>query len=235
MPTAADKRHIDKTQIINQQHIKMTFKLPELAYSYDALAPYIDAKTLEIHHSKHHNTYVTKLNAALESTTEFKAPGCVSELISDLSKVPESIRKAVRNNGGGHANHNFFWDILSPKGGGEPVGKLADVIKSQYGSFDAFKEAFAGVANNHFASGWAWLAAKKDGSLGMTSLPGHDSPIMKGDDGLCECSCTPIMVVDVWEHAYYLNYQNRRPDFVSAFWNIVDWEKVLAKYETAIA
>lgn len=213
----------------------MTFKLPELTYSYDALAPYIDAKTLEIHHSKHHNTYVTKLNAALESTPEFTAPGCVSELISDLSKVPENIRTAVRNNGGGHANHNFFWDILSPKGGGEPVGKLADVIKSQYGSFDAFKEAFAGVANNHFASGWAWLAAKEDGSLGMTSLPGHDSPIMKGDSGLLECSCTPIMVVDVWEHAYYLNYQNRRPDFVSAFWNIVDWEKVLARYETAIA
>lgn len=207
----------------------MPYTLPELNYAYDELEPHIDARTMEIHHSKHHNAYITNLNKALEGAG-IEGPADVCELIADLPKLPESIRTAVRNNGGGHANHSFFWTILSPKGGGEPSGKLADAINSTFGSFDAFKEKFAAAAATRFGSGWAWLCVKEDKSLCVCSSPNQDSPLMTG---VADCLGTPILGLDVWEHAYYLNYQNRRPDYVSAFWNVVDWKQVEANYEKA--
>jgi superoxide dismutase, Fe-Mn family len=194
----------------------MAYKLPELPYAYDALEPHIDKETMNIHHTKHHNTYVTNVNNALEGHEDL-ASKSVEELISDLDAVPESIRTAVRNNGGGHANHTFFWKILSPSGGGNPTGALAEAIDSKFGSFDAFKEQFAKAAATRFGSGWAWLVSN-NGELEITSTPNQDSPLMEGK--------TPILGLDVWEHAYYLNYQNRRPDYVSAFWNVVNWDEV---------
>ena len=194
----------------------MAYKLPELSYAYDALEPHIDKETMNIHHTKHHNTYVTNVNNALEGHEDL-ASKSVEELISDLDAVPESIRTAVRNNGGGHANHTFFWKILSPSGGGNPTGALAEAIDSKFGSFDAFKEEFAKAAATRFGSGWAWLVSN-NGELEITSTPNQDSPLMEGK--------TPILGLDVWEHAYYLNYQNRRPDYVSAFWNVVNWDEV---------
>jgi len=200
----------------------MSYTLPSLPFAHDALAPHIDAKTMEIHHGKHHNGYVTKLNAAIEGTD--LGSKTIEELVSDLNAVPENIRGGVRNNGGGHANHSLFWTIISPDGGGEPTGDLADAINSTFGSFDDFKTAFSTAAGTRFGSGWAWLSVD-GGKLVVESTPNQDSPLMEGR--------TPILGLDVWEHAYYLNYQNRRPDYVAAFFNIVDWSAVAARYDAA--
>lgn len=198
----------------------MAYKLPELPYAYDALEPHIDARTMEIHHTKHHNTYVTNVNAALEGHEDL-ASKSVEELISNMDAIPEDIRTAVRNNGGGHANHSLFWEILSPNGGGQPTGALADEINEKWGSFDAFKEEFGKAATTRFGSGWAWLVLD-NGKLDIMSTPNQDSPLMEGK--------TPILGLDVWEHAYYLNYQNRRPDYIGAFWNVVNWDEVTKRY-----
>ena len=204
----------------------MSHQLPNLSYSVDALEPHIDARTMEIHHGKHHQTYINNLNAALESNPDLSSKS-VDDLISDLSQVPEDIRGAVRNNGGGHSNHTFFWQVISPSGGGIPVGSLNDAITSAFGSFDAFKDAFTKAALTRFGSGWAWLIKSGD-SVAVTSTPNQDSPLM---EGIADATGTPLIGLDVWEHAYYLNYQNRRPDYISAFWNIVDWERANALFE----
>lgn len=198
----------------------MAYKLPELPYAYDALEPHIDKETMEIHHTKHHNTYITNVNNALEGHAEL-ASKSVEELISDLNAVPEDIRTAVRNNGGGHANHSLFWTLLSPNGGGEPTGTLAEAIDNKFGSFNEFKEEFANAAKTRFGSGWAWLVLD-NGELSVMSTPNQDSPLMEGK--------TPLLGLDVWEHAYYLNYQNRRPDYISAFFNVVNWDEVQKLY-----
>ena len=199
----------------------MAYKLPELPYAYDALEPHIDARTMEIHHTKHHNTYVTNLNAALEGHDELAAKS-VEDLIADMDAIPADIRTAVRNNGGGHANHSFFWEILSADGGGKPSGALAEAIDKKFGSFEAFQDEFAKAAAGRFGSGWAWLIADDNGNVEVMSTPNQDSPIMEGKK--------PILGLDVWEHAYYLNYQNRRPDYIQAFWNVVNWDKVQEHY-----
>jgi Fe-Mn family superoxide dismutase len=211
----------------------MAYTLPELEYAYDALEPHIDARTMEIHHTKHHNTYITNLNKALEGAG-VDAPECVADLISKLRELPESIRTAVRNNGGGHANHSLFWTVLSPNGGGEPGGELGDRIKAEFGSFDDFRKEFTTAATTRFGSGWAWLCAKKDGGLCVCSTANQDNPQMGEAFGGCD-ACTPILGLDVWEHAYYLNYQNRRPDYVGAFWNVVNWDQVAKYYAKAKA
>ncbi|WNS81948.1 superoxide dismutase [Domibacillus sp. DTU_2020_1001157_1_SI_ALB_TIR_016] len=202
----------------------MAFELPQLPYAYDALEPHIDKETMNIHHTKHHNTYVTNLNAALEGNEELLSKS-VEEVIANLDAVPESARTAVRNNGGGHANHSLFWQLLSPNGGGAPTGKLAEAIDAKFGSFDAFKEEFAKAGATRFGSGWAWLSVA-NGELDLSSTPNQDSPVMEGK--------TPILGLDVWEHAYYLNYQNRRPDYIAAFWNVVNWDEVSKRYEAAL-
>ncbi|MBO9129625.1 superoxide dismutase [Mn] [Bacillus sp. 165] len=199
------------------------YELPQLPYAYDALEPHFDKETMNIHHTKHHNTYITNVNVALESYPEL-AEKSVEALISDLNEVPEAIRTAVRNNGGGHANHSLFWTILSPNGGGAPVGELAAAIDAKFGSYDAFKEEFAKAATTRFGSGWAWLAVN-NGELEVMSTANQDSPLMEGK--------TPVLGLDVWEHAYYLHYQNRRPDYISAFWNVVDWNAVEKRYQEA--
>ncbi|NLN26816.1 MAG: superoxide dismutase [Firmicutes bacterium] len=204
----------------------MAHTLPALPYPHDALEPHIDAQTMEIHHGKHHAAYVNNLNAALEKAPELKDKS-VEELIADLDSVPEAIRTAVRNNGGGHANHSLFWEILSPNGGGTPTGEIAEAINKAFGSFDKFKEEFSAAAAGRFGSGWAWLVLKKDGELAIYSTPNQDSPIMQGD--------TPLLGLDVWEHAYYLKYQNRRPEYIAAFWNVVNWDKVNELYKAAKA
>ena len=204
----------------------MSHQLPNLSYSVDALEPHIDARTMEIHHGKHHQTYINNLNAALESNPDLSSKS-VDDLISDLSQIPESIRGAVRNNGGGHSNHTFFWQVISPSGGGIPVGSLNDAITSAFGSFDAFKDAFTKAALTRFGSGWAWLIKSGD-SVAVTSTPNQDSPLM---EGIADATGTPLIGLDVWEHAYYLNYQNRRPDYISAFWNVVDWDRANALFE----
>lgn len=201
----------------------MAFELPQLPYAYDALEPHIDKETMNIHHTKHHNTYVTNLNAALEGKADLQAKS-VEELIADLDALPEDIRTAVRNNGGGHANHSFFWQILCPNGGGEPTGELAEAINAKFGSFDNFKAEFSKAATTRFGSGWAWLSVN-NGELEISSTPNQDSPIMEGK--------TPILGLDVWEHAYYLNYQNRRPDYIANFWNVVKWDEVAKRYAAA--
>ncbi|MCH4825737.1 MAG: superoxide dismutase SodA [Planococcus sp. (in: firmicutes)] len=201
----------------------MAYELPELPYAYDALEPHIDKETMNIHHTKHHNTYITNVNAALEGHDEL-ASKSVEELIADLDAVPESIRTAVRNNGGGHANHSLFWKLLSPSGGGNPTGALGEAINSKFGSFDEFKEKFAAAGKTRFGSGWAWLVLS-NGELEVVSTPNQDSPLMEGK--------TPLLGLDVWEHAYYLKYQNKRPDYINAFWNVVNWEEVSNRYETA--
>ncbi|PFV85671.1 superoxide dismutase [Bacillus sp. AFS059628] len=198
-------------------------ELPNLSYAYDALEPHFDKETMNIHHTKHHNTYITNLNAALEGHAEL-ADKSVEELVANLNEVPEAIRTAVRNNGGGHANHTFFWTILSPNGGGQPVGELATAIEAKFGSFDAFKEEFAKAGATRFGSGWAWLVVN-NGELEVTSTPNQDSPLTEGK--------TPVIGLDVWEHAYYLNYQNRRPDYIGAFWNVVDWNAAEKRYQEA--
>ncbi len=209
----------------------MAFQLPPLPYPADALEPVIDAKTMEIHHGKHHGTYVDKLNKALEGQPQL-ASKSIEELMASLSSVPENIRGAVRNNGGGHFNHSLFWTIMSPPGkggGGQPTGELAKAIDSAFGSFDGFKTKFAEAAANRFGSGWAWLG-KKDGKLVVCSTPNQDNPLMKG---ISECECTPVLGLDVWEHAYYLKYQNRRPDYVSAWWGVVNWNAVAQRFANA--
>ncbi len=198
----------------------MAHELPALPYAHDALEPYIDTRTMEIHHGKHHQAYINNLNNALEGHPDLAAKS-VEDLIADLSAVPEAIRTAVRNNGGGHANHTLFWTVMGPNKGGEPTGALADAIASKFGSFDAFKEAFGKAAATRFGSGWAWLAVGADG-VEVLSTANQDSPLMEGK--------TPILGLDVWEHAYYLNYQNRRPDYVAAWWNVVDWDAVAARF-----
>lgn len=201
----------------------MTYTLPQLPYAYDALEPYIDKETMNIHHTKHHNTYLTNLNKALEGHDDL-ASKSVEDLISDLNAVPEEIRTAVRNNGGGHANHSLFWTLLSPNGGGEPKGALLDAINSKFGSFENFKEQFAAAAAGRFGSGWAWLVVH-NGELEITSTPNQDNPLSEGKK--------PVLGLDVWEHAYYLKYQNRRPEYISAFWNVVNWDEVEKLYEAA--
>ncbi|MGD8192001.1 superoxide dismutase [Brevibacillus ginsengisoli] len=201
----------------------MAHQLPALPYEFNALEPHIDAQTMEIHHDRHHATYVNNLNAALESAPELQSKS-IEELISDMNAVPEGIRTAVRNNGGGHANHTLFWEILAPNAGGAPTGALADAINSAFGSFDNFKAEFAKAATTRFGSGWAWLIVD-GGKVAVTSTPNQDSPLMEGK--------TPILGLDVWEHAYYLKYQNKRPDYIGAFWNVVNWDAVSQKFEAA--
>jgi len=201
----------------------MAFELPPLPYAHDALEPYIDARTMQLHHGKHHAAYTNNLNAALEKHPDLQNKS-IEELLGNLSSIPEDIRTTVRNNGGGYANHALFWNIMSPNGGGEPTGELAEAINSAFGSFDAFKEKFSTAAKTQFGSGWAWLTVK-DGRLGVESTPNQDTPLMGG--------VTPILGLDVWEHAYYLHYQNRRPDYVEAWWNVVDWDAVAENYAEA--
>jgi Fe-Mn family superoxide dismutase len=202
----------------------MAYKLPSLPYEYDALEPHIDKRTMEIHHGKHHQGYTNKVNAALEGHKFADMP--IEEVLSKITEIPEDIRQGVINNGGGYANHKLFWTILSPEGGGEPTGKLADEIESEFGSFKKFKEEFSSTAGSQFGSGWGWLCVDSSGDLKVISTPNQDSPLMNG--------LTQILGVDVWEHAYYLHYQNRRPDYLSAFWNIVNWDKVSELYEDAV-
>ena len=199
--------------------------LPKLPYAYDALEPHFDAKTMEIHHSKHHQAYITKANAALEGT-EY-ADKCMDQILKDIDSLPAELQGPIRNNGGGHSNHAMFWTLLSPTGGGAPTGALAAAIESTFGSFDAFKEKFATAAATRFGSGWAWLSVDSTGALVVESTGNQDTPISHGN--------TPICGLDVWEHAYYLHYQNRRPDYVSAFWNVVNWEEVGKRYDAAKA
>ncbi|MEF7611232.1 superoxide dismutase [Enterococcus casseliflavus] len=194
----------------------MTYTLPDLPYAYDALEPYIDEETMHLHHDKHHNTYVTNLNAAIEKHPEL-GEKTVEELLANFSSVPEDIQTAVRNNGGGHANHTFFWEILGPNAGGEPTGAIKEAIEETFGSFEDFKEEFKTAATGRFGSGWAWLVVK-DGKLAITSTANQDSPLMDGQ--------TPVLGLDVWEHAYYLKYKNVRPDYINAFWSVVNWDKV---------
>ena len=207
----------------------MAFTLPDLPYSHDALEPHIDAQTMRIHHGKHHNTYVTKLNNAIESKGDL-ASKTIEALISDLKSVPQNIRAAVRNNGGGHCNHSLFWTIMAPGAGGRPSGELAAAIDSTFVSFDAFKDQFAQAATTRFGSGWAWLGVKDDGSLSISSTPNQDNPLMKD---FVDCPCAPILGLDVWEHAYYLKYQNRRPDYIAAWFNVVNWSAVADRYTKA--
>lgn len=204
----------------------MPFSLPALPYAHDALEPHIDGKTMEIHHGKHHQAYINNANAALEGTEWAKKS--VEDILKNLDALPENIRGAVRNNAGGHANHSLFWTVLAPAGkggGGAPSGALADAIKAAFGSFDAFKEQFAKAGATRFGSGWAWLSADGSGKLVVESTPNQDSPLSAGH--------TPILGLDVWEHAYYLNYQNRRPDYIAAFWNVVNWGKVAELFKAA--
>jgi superoxide dismutase, Fe-Mn family len=199
----------------------MAFTLPNLPYAHNALEPYIDIQTMEIHHGKHHAAYVNNLNAAIQGT-ELEGKTLEEILAIGIDKLPA----AVRNNGGGHYNHSLFWTIMSPDGGGKPEGDLADAIDKSFGSFDAFKEKFAAAGVTRFGSGWAWLCKHPDGSLEVCSTPNQDNPLMPG----AGCSGTPILGMDVWEHAYYLKYQNRRPDYISAFWNVVNWKEVARRY-----
>src|SRR5690625_5074681 len=201
----------------------MAYKLPDLPYSTDALEPTIDAKTMEVHHGKHHKSYTDKLNDALKDHEFSSLP--IEEVLRRIDEVPESKRQAVINNGGGYANHNLFWTILSPNGGGEPSGKLADAINDAFGSFDSFKEKFSNASATQFGSGWGWLVVDDSGKLQVTSTANQDSPYMSG--------LTPILGLDVWEHAYYLNYQNKRPDYIEAFWKVVNWDQVSENFEKA--
>lgn len=202
----------------------MTYKLPDLPYAYDALEPYIDEETMKLHHDKHHNAYVEKTNKALEGHDDLQNLS-IEELVTKLDEVPEDIRTTVRNNGGGHVNHSLFWEVLSPNGGGEPTGELADAINESFGSFDDFKSELETAATGQFGSGWGWLVVD-NGNLKVTSTPNQDSPLMEGQ--------TPIFGIDVWEHAYYLNYQNVRADYVKAVWNIVNWDEVAKRYKEEI-
>jgi Fe-Mn family superoxide dismutase len=201
----------------------MAYSLPPLPYSYNALEPHIDARTMEIHHTKHHQAYINNVNDAIKGTAlEAKS---VEDLVAGINEAPEAIRPIIRNHGGGHANHALFWTILAPNGGGVPSGELAAAIDKAFGGFDKFKEQFSSAAAKRFGSGWAWLVVNKDGSLAVTSTANQDSPLMDGQ--------TPILGLDVWEHAYYLHYQNRRPDYIAAFWNVVNWNEVARRFAAA--
>jgi Fe-Mn family superoxide dismutase len=201
----------------------MAYTLPDLPYDYDALEPHIDARTMKIHHTKHHQGYTNKVNAALEGH-DF-ADLDIEEVLRRIDEVPSDIKQSVINSGGGYANHNLFWTILSPNGGGEPEGELAEAINDTFGSFDKFKEEFSAAAGGRFGSGWAWLSVDGSGNLVVHSTANQDSPLMEG--------YTPIMGIDVWEHAYYLHYQNRRPDYVAAFWNLINWDQVADNFKAA--
>jgi len=204
----------------------MAFTLPDLSYDYDALEPHIDEQTMRIHHGKHHQGYTNKLNAALEGHDNLQEHS-IEELLSGVENLPADVRTAVRNNGGGFYNHRLFWDVMSPDGGGEPSGDLADAIDDAFGSFDEFKDAFSSTAAGQFGSGWGWLVAHPDGSVEVASTPNQDNPLMEGH--------TPILGVDVWEHAYYLNYQNERGTYLDHWWNVVDWDAVSEHYDNATA
>ena len=209
------------------------FKQIELSYNFDALEPNIDAKTMEIHYGKHHAAYTNNLNDALKNNAPQFLEKPIEEILANLEVLPEQSRGAVRNNGGGFYNHNLYFEIMGPNAGGEPTGELAEKINEAFGSFDAFKEEFAKAAATRFGSGWAWLVVNKDGKLKVTSTANQDNPLMPG---VTPCGCsqgTPILGIDVWEHAYYLNYQNRRPDYISAFFNVINWDEVSKKYEAA--
>lgn len=199
-------------------------ELPSLGYAYDALEPHIDARTMEIHHSKHHAAYINNLNKALEGHADLQSKS-VEELLRSIDSIPVSIRGAVRNHGGGHANHSLFWEVMNPDGGGSPTGNLAEAIDRDFGGFDSFQEKFSSAAGGQFGSGWGWLVVD-DGKLQVSARPNQDSPFMEG--------LTPILGVDVWEHAYYLNYQNRRPDYLKAWWSTVRWEAVAERFQSAI-
>jgi Fe-Mn family superoxide dismutase len=201
----------------------MAHELPKLPYAYDALEPHIDARTMEIHHTKHHQAYINNLNAALEKAPELKQKS-LEDLLRGIQQVPEAIRTAVRNHGGGHANHTLFWQVMAPKAGGPPAGRLGEAIGKTFGGFDAFKDQFAAAAAGRFGSGWAWLVVT-GGALSVESSANQDSPLMDGK--------TPILGLDVWEHAYYLHYQNRRPDYIAAWWNVVNWDEVARRFEAA--
>ncbi len=208
----------------------MAHELPPLSYDHNALEPHIDARTMEIHHGKHHNAYVSKLNAALENNAEWAAKS-IDQLCREVADAPDAIRGALINNGGGHYNHSLFWQIMTPGGATAPSGPLADAINSELGGLDSFKDTFANAAATRFGSGWAWLGVKSGGELCVCSTPNQNNPVMAG---LETCPpCTPILGLDVWEHAYYLNYQNRRPDYVAAWWNVVNWDKVGELYAAA--
>ncbi|MFS0828452.1 superoxide dismutase [Pseudomonas phoenicis] len=198
----------------------MSYELPKISYTYNALEPHIDAQTMEIHHTKHHQTYVNGLNAAVENTEWADKP--VEELVAAVKQLPEHLRGPVTNHGGGHANHSLFWTVMSPNGGGEPVGQVAEAIKTQLGGFEAFKEAFTKAALTRFGSGWAWLSVTPEKKLVVESSGNQDSPLMHGN--------TPILGLDVWEHAYYLKYQNRRPEYIGAFYSVIDWQEVERRY-----
>ena len=202
----------------------MAYELPSLSYPFDALEPHVDAKTMEIHHDKHHQAYINNANKALEGHPDLAAKP-VDELLADLNKIPEAIRTVLRNNAGGHSNHTFFWKIIGPKGGGTPKGKLAEAINSTFGGFDKFKEELEKAAIGRFGSGWAWLVVNKEGKLQITSTANQDTPISEG--------LKPVIGVDVWEHSYYLKYQNRRPDYLKAWWNVVNWDQAEKNYESA--
>ena len=208
----------------------MAYELPPLPYANNALEPNIDARTMEIHHDKHHQAYITNANNALKDHADLAAKP-VNDLIADLSVVPEAIRTAVRNNAGGHANHTFFWTIMGPNAGGEPKGKLGEAIKAKFGNFDAFKEAFEKAGTTRFGSGWAWLVVNKAGELEVVSTANQDSPLM--GKAVAGVEGTPVIGCDVWEHAYYLNYQNRRPDYLKAWWNTVNWDQAEKNYLAA--
>ena len=202
----------------------MAHQVPSLPYPFDALEPHIDARTMEIHHDKHHQAYVDNLNKALEKHPNLQSKD-IEELLRDIKSVPEDIRTAVRNNGGGHANHSLFWPIMSSEGGGEPEGELAEAMEKAFGSFDDFKKKFADAGKGRFGSGWAWITVESSGGLRLEDTPNQDSPLMEGR--------TPILGLDVWEHAYYLKYQNRRPEYIEAWWNVVNWEEVAKRYADA--
>lgn len=202
----------------------MAFECPPLPYGYDALEPHIDQKTMTVHHDKHHQGYVNKVNAALEGHDDLQGKS-IEDLLANIDALPESVRGAVRNNGGGHYNHSLFWPSMSPDGGGAPSGKLADAISEAFGSFDTFKEKFSAAAGGQFGSGWGWLCVDSDGKLVVTSTANQDNPISSG--------MIPLLGLDVWEHAYYLNYQNRRADYITAWWNVVNWSEVAARYDAA--
>jgi Fe-Mn family superoxide dismutase len=202
----------------------MAFELPPLTYAEDALEPYIDARTMSIHHDKHHAAYTNNLNKALEGQDDL-ASRSIEDILKNLDAAPESIRTAIRNNGGGYVNHSLFWKVMGPDGGGEPSGDLAKVIEESFGNFEGFKELFAKAGMTRFGSGWAWLYVDNQGKLAVKSTPNQDTPLMDGDE--------PILGLDVWEHAYYLNYQNRRGDYIANWWNVVDWNQVAANYSAA--
>ncbi|ABF45132.1 Superoxide dismutase [Deinococcus geothermalis DSM 11300] len=207
----------------------MAYQLPQLPYAYDALEPHIDARTMEIHHTKHHQTYIDNANKALEGTEFADLP--VEELIQKLDQVPADKKTVLRNNAGGHANHSLFWQVMTPQGQGQPTGELAQAINETFGSFEAFKQQFEDAAKGRFGSGWAWLVVKPGGQLAVVSTANQDNPLM--GEAIAGASGTPILGVDVWEHAYYLNYQNRRPDYLKAFWNVVNWDEVARRYQQA--